>query len=144
MKNSILIAFLVVLNSAFSQNEQVNTDSNVLGNQSPQAYANNTNLPDAPNQQINFIMNTNKIQQVPVPQQQVSVQPQHSQGVIMVNVNHINTGYSGISIHTSKTKTHEHKLDLDLKFFYKIFDKKFKKIHHYKKKGRIKMCATFK
>ncbi|HPT40595.1 MAG TPA: hypothetical protein PLQ44_03285 [Candidatus Paceibacterota bacterium] len=161
MKNLFLITFLLVSIAGFSQNEPVNTDVSMLGNQFPQVIANNINLSEGNNPPVNPAMNESKNHQVPGVQiqvqgpiamnnnqnQQVSLPQQKTSGQITINGNSRTPGYSSVSAGSGagsvKNKAHKHKINADLKAFDKLFDKKFKKVHHYKKKSRIKRCASF-
>jgi len=161
MKNLFLVAFLLVSIGAYSQNEPANTDVSMLGNQFPQVNANNINLSEGNNPPANPVMNESKNQQVPEVQiqvqgqvamninqnQQVSLPQQKTTGQSTINGNSRNPGYSSVSAGSGagsvKNKAHKHKVSIDMKAFDKLFDKKFKKVHHYKKKSRIKRCASF-
>jgi len=124
--------------SCFSQNYVVNTDNNPPENNNPIAQ----NTGNQFNVQVN---NQNKQQQLAIPQMQSRSQGNDLQ--IVVNAgNRTQTGATGVSfnIRNSHANASMHKRkhgSVDL--FEKLFDKKFKKVHHYKKTSRINKCAGF-
>jgi len=133
---SALVIFISC--SCFSQNYVVNTDNNPPENNNPIAL--NTG-----NQSNIQVYNQNKQQQAAVPQ--MPSRPQVNDLQIVINAgNRTQTGSTGVSFSTGKShaKATIHKRkhgSVDL--FEKLFDKKFKKVHHYKKVSRIKKCAAF-
>lgn len=117
----------------FSQNYNINPHVN-------QAQPSNTDA----NQDISY--NQNKFpQQITVQKTHVQVQSADN-GAIVITNNSNNSGFSGISFSTgkyhAKAITHKRKNGSN-DFFEKLFDKKFKTTHHYKKKSRMKKCASF-
>lgn len=129
---------LIISFSCFSQNFVVNTDNN------PPEYNNPIAL-NTGNQSNIQAYNQNKVQQVNVPQMQTRSQANGLQLVINTG-NRTQTGSTGVSFSAGKShaKATIHKRkhgSIDL--FDKLFDKKFKKVHHYKKVSRIKKCASF-
>jgi hypothetical protein len=136
---TLFTAFVMFISfSCFSQNYVVNTDNNPPENNNPIAL--NTG------NQINVqAYNQNKQQQPAIPQMQSRSQANDLQ--IVINApSRTQTGSTGVSFSTGKSHTkagiHKRKHgSVDL--FEKLFDKKFKKVHHYKKISRIKKCAAF-
>ena len=163
MKKLFQSLFLIIPISVCSQNEQILNDMDMRGNLNPHVYANNVNMPETPDPQTVYNLNKNNALQVAdqlqLPQgavnintdrnmnadniQQVTVQQKQSTGIISVRSNSLNTGSSGVSVSITKHRSHKIRHHLDHKVFDKLFDKKFRKVHHYKKKGRIKRCASF-
>jgi len=132
MKTFFTALVIFISFSCFSQNFIANTDNNPIalntGNQSNiQTY------------------NQNKQQRVNIPQMQSRNQTNDLQ-IVINTPNRTQTGATGASFSTGKShakaniqKRKHGSVDL----FDKLFDKKFKKVHHYKKKGRMKKCASF-
>ncbi len=129
---------LIISFSCFSQNFVVNTNNNHPEYNNPIAL--NTG-----NQSNIQAYNQNKQQQSAV--LQMPSRPQVNDLQIVINTgNRTQTGSTGVSFSTGKShaKATIHKRkhgSIDL--FEKLFDKKFKKVHHYKKVSRIKKCASF-
>lgn len=138
MKILFTTLVLFISFSCFSQNFFVNTDNN------PPEYNNPIAL-NTGNQSNIQAYNQNRVQQVNVPQIQTRSHVNDLQIVINAG-NRTQTGSTGVSFSTGKShaKASMHKKkhgSVDL--FEKLFDKKFKKVHHYKKVSRIKKCASF-
>ena len=138
MKILFTALILFISFSCFAQNFVVNTDNN------PPEYNNPIALNTG--NQVNIqTFNQHKQQQVAIPQMQSRSQANDLQ--IVINTGNLTqTGATGVSFSTGKShakaKIHKRKHgSADL--FEKLFDKKFKKVHHYKKISRIKKCAGF-
>jgi hypothetical protein len=138
MKTFLVVLSLSVSFSCFSQNNDINRDYNPPENNNPIAL-NTGNLPDIQ------VYNQNKAQQVAIPQMPKQVQANNFQMVI----NTRNRSLEGVSERSSRMgtkqvkKISQRKKHQSFDLFDKLFDKKFKKVHHYKKKGRIRKCASF-
>ena len=133
MRTLCIIVLIFISFACLSQNNDLNTDNNTLS----------VNTGNLGNMQL---YDQNKTPQIAL--SQMPQQPQSDNFQIVIN-SRIRTwggtsGYSGktVSVHQNKNVQKKSKHN-SFSLFDKLFAKKFKKVHHYNKKVRIKKCAAF-